>query len=146
MGVIGMGKRSHIKKGDTVYVLAGKDYQHRLEALSSEERGKLAPQTAKREVDKHPGRRGKVLQVVAPTCRVIVDGINMVTKHARPRGQTTRAAQMQTGRIQQPAPIHLSNVMLVCPRCDQPTKVTYQVVGGKRVRVCKRCREYVDEV
>jgi len=141
-----MGKSLRIKKGDTVYILGGKDYQHRLDALSSEERDKLTPQTTKGQVDKHPGRRGRVIQVLAPSRRVIVDGVNMVTKHARPRGQTTRAAQMQTGRIQQPAPIEISNVMLVCPRCDLPTKVSYQVVGGKRVRVCKRCGEYVDEV
>jgi large subunit ribosomal protein L24 len=77
--------------------------------------------------------------------KVLVEGVNLVTKHARARGQTTRAAQMQTGRIQQPAALPVSRVMLVCPRCDRPTKVTRQHVAQKSIRVCRRCGEHVDE-
>ncbi|UCH35411.1 MAG: 50S ribosomal protein L24 [Armatimonadota bacterium] len=134
-----------IKKGDTVYVLRGKDRAHRMEGRE-EELARLEPARLKREAEKDPGRRGKVIGVIRDKRQVLVDGINMITKHARPRGMTSRAAQMQTGRIQQPGPLHISNVMLVCPRCDRPAKVTRREVSGKRIRVCRRCSEYIDEV
>ena len=137
--------RVHVKKGDVVYILRGKDRQHRMEGRE-DEMARLEPQRMKQEAEKNPGKRGKVLGVNPEKQRVLVEGVNMLTKHAKPRGQMTRAAQMQTGRIQQPGAMHISNVMLVCPRCDRPTKVTWREVSGKRIRVCRRCTEYIDEV
>lgn len=137
--------KTHIKKGDTVYVLRGRDYEHRLEGRE-EELAHLDAQGRRAEVLKSPGRRGKVIGVLPDKGRVIVDGVNIITKHAKPRGMTTRAAQVQSGRTQQPGAIALANVMLVCPRCDRPTKVMRREVSGKRIRVCRRCNEYIDEV
>jgi large subunit ribosomal protein L24 len=134
-----------IKKGDTVYILRGKDREHRMEGRE-EELARLDPQRVKAEAHKNPGRRGKVIGVIIAKQHVLVDGVNMITKHAKPRGMQTRTAQMQTGRIQQPGPLHVSDVMLVCPRCDRPAKVTRREVSGKRIRVCRRCGEYIDEV
>jgi large subunit ribosomal protein L24 len=135
----------HIKKGDTVYILRGKDREHRMGGRE-QELARLEPRGIKAEAEKEPGRRGKVIGVNPQKQRVLVDGVNMITKHAKPRGLTSRAAQMQTGRIQQPGALHVSNVMLVCPRCDRPTKVERREVSGKRIRVCRRCHEYIDEV
>ena len=151
-----MANAPHVKKGDMVYILAGKDRQSRLTDLNEEQRGRLDHAALRAEVDKRSGKRGKVLQVLADRERVLVENINMVTKHARPRGQVGRRGQMQAGRMEQPGPIHISNVMLVCPRCDRPTKVIYRPVhaagGGasetgkeKRIRACRRCNEYIDE-
>ena len=137
--------RLHVKKGDVVYILRGKDRQHRMEGRE-EELARFEPQRLKAEAEKNPGKRGKVIGVNPHKRQVLVEGINMLTKHAKPRGQMTRAAQMQTGRIQQPGPMDISNVMLVCPRCDRPTKVTWRQVSDKRVRVCRHCTEYIDEV
>jgi large subunit ribosomal protein L24 len=137
--------RFNVKKGDVVYVMRGKDREHRMEDRE-DELGRLQPQRVKAEAEKNPGKRGKVLGVNPRKRQVLVEGANMITKHAKPRGQMTRAAQMQTGRIQQPGPLDISNVMLVCPRCDRPTKVTWREVSEKRIRVCRRCNEYIDEV
>jgi large subunit ribosomal protein L24 len=135
----------HVKKGDTVYILRGKDREHRMEGRE-DELARVEPQRVRAEADKNQGKRGKVIGVNPRKGTVTVEGANMLTKHARPRGQMTRAAQMQTGRIEQPGPLRASNVMLVCPRCDRPTKVTRREVSGKRIRVCRRCNEYIDEV
>ena len=132
-----------IKKGDLVYLLKGEEREDRLGAEQAE---KLAPEQREAEAEKHPGKRGRVLRVLLRERRAIVEGLRMVTKHARARGSTSRVAQMQTGRIQQPAPIPLSNLMLVCPRCDHPTRVTRGLLEQKRVRICRRCHEPVDQV
>jgi large subunit ribosomal protein L24 len=135
----------HIKKGDLVYVRRGKDRERRMQGRE-QELERMEPGFVRAEADKHPGKRGKVIAVSRATGQVLVEGVNMVTKHAKPRGMTSRAAQMQTGRIQQPGRMSAANVMLVCPRCDRPTKVTWREVEGKRIRVCRRCHEYIDEV
>lgn len=110
-----MGLR--IKKGDQVVVLAGKDKD----------------------------KKGKVIQTLPKENAVIVDGVNVVTRHQRPR-QTNRATPTsQTGRIQKPAAISAAKVMLVCPRCDKPSRVGHGIgEGGRHVRVCKRCGELID--
>lgn len=109
-----MGLR--IKKGDQVIVLAGKD----------------------------KGKSGKVIQTLPKENTVIVDGINMVTKHQKPR-QTKAPTSAQTGRIQKPAPLASAKVMLVCPRCGKPSRVGHTVgEGGHHVRSCKKCNELVD--
>jgi large subunit ribosomal protein L24 len=133
----------HIKAGDTVYIRTGRDRESR---LTPEEVARLDPEAQKREANRRPGRRGRVLRVLPDSKRVLVEGVNTLIKHARPRGRASRAAQLQAGRTEQPGPIAIANVMLVCPRCDRPTRVRRGVVEGKTVRVCRRCGEPVDSV
>ncbi len=90
---------------------------------------------------KYKGKRGKVIRVVPHERRVVVEGVNMVKKHQRPQGQL-----MQGGIINQEAPIHGSNVMLVCPRCDEPVRSGHKILeNGAKVRVCAQCDEVVDQ-
>ena len=89
---------------------------------------------------KDSGKKGKVRRVWPDKERVIVDGANMIKRHSRAR----RAAR-QAGIIELEAPIHISNVMLVCTKCNKPTRVGFQFLAdGKRVRVCKSCQEVID--
>lgn len=138
-----MSDKIHIKAGDTVYIRTGRDRESR---LTPEEVARLDPEAQKREANRRPGRRGRVLRVLPDSKRVLVEGVNTLIKHARPRGRASRAAQLQAGRTEQPGPIAIANVMLVCPRCDRPTRVRRGVVEGKTVRVCRRCGEPVDSV
>jgi len=91
------------------------------------------------------GRRGEVLRVLRAENKVVIQGINMVTRHRR-GGRRTTVQQMQSGRIEMPAPISLSNVKLVCPRCDKPTSIRYVKSGeGPRTRACRACEETLDD-
>nr|WP_156779943.1 50S ribosomal protein L24 [Ammonifex degensii] len=102
----------HVKKGDTVLVLTGKD----------------------------AGKKGKVLRVIPEEQRVIVEKVNIVKRHMRPTRQFP-----QGGIIEKEAPIHASNVMLVCTKCGRPTRVGHRILPeGKKVRVCKKCGEPID--
>jgi large subunit ribosomal protein L24 len=104
-----------IKKGDTVHVIAGKD----------------------------KGVTGEVLRVIPKTNRVVVERVNIVKKHQSPV-QAGRQ-QVQPGRIEFEAPIHLSNVMIVCPQCGEPTRVGYRInEDNEKVRVCRKCEEDID--
>jgi large subunit ribosomal protein L24 len=90
------------------------------------------------------GMRGTVHQVLPKNNRVVVSGVNLVKKHQRPMSTGGRT-QAQAGIIEFEAPIHLSNVMLVCPHCDQRTRVGFQYSeDGKKVRVCKKCDSVID--
>jgi len=134
----------NIKKGDTVYVLAGRS---RIRRLSPEEVERTPVTELKRAAERHPGRRGQVLRVLPSEGKVVVEGVNLITKHTRRSGAGRgRVAQMQTGRIQQPAPLPVGKVMLVCPRCDRPTRPRREVHESKRVRVCRCCNEIIDRV
>ncbi len=87
------------------------------------------------------GRRGKVLFVLPARERVVVEHINMVKKHQRPT-QKLR----QGGIIEREAPLHVSNVMLVCSKCDKATRVGVRVLADdRRARVCRRCGDIVDK-
>jgi large subunit ribosomal protein L24 len=87
------------------------------------------------------GKRGKVLFVLPAKQRVLVEHVNMVKKHQRPT-QKLR----QGGIIEREAPLHVSNLMLVCGKCDKPTRIGTQVLAnGRRARACKRCGEIVDK-
>jgi large subunit ribosomal protein L24 len=99
----------HIIKNDTVKVVAGN----------------------------HKGKIGRVLKVFPKANRVIVEKVNLIKRHTRPR-----STQNQGGIIEKEAPIHLSNVMLICPKCSKPsrTKVGF-LSDGTKVRVCKSCSE-----
>ena len=106
---------SRIKKGDTVEVISGDD----------------------RYV------RGTVQRVLPKAGRVVVSGVNTVKKHQRP--MRAGRGQVQPGIIEFEAPVHVSNVMLVCPRCDERTRVGFSWrEDGRKVRVCKKCGEAID--
>ena len=81
------------------------------------------------------GKEGKVLRTVPETERVVVEKVNLVKKANRPTQQNP-----QGGISTLEAPIHVSNVMLVCPSCGKPTRVGHKIEGdGKKSRICKKC-------
>lgn len=83
------------------------------------------------------GKIGKVLKVYPKTNRIIVEKVQLVKRHQKPRSQ-----QDQGGIIEKEAPIHVSNVLLICPKCSKPTRTGVgQLADGKKVRVCKTCNE-----
>ena len=87
------------------------------------------------------GKRGRVLRVIPETGRVIVEKVNMMKKHQRP----TQKLQ-QGGIIERESPLALSNVLVVCGRCDKPTRSGIKVLAdGRKLRVCKRCGEAIDK-
>jgi large subunit ribosomal protein L24 len=91
---------------------------------------------------KDRGKRGTV-ERVEHTKRglgIVVQGLNMAKRHQRPRSRTQTA-----GILDLPVPIHVSNVQVVCPRCDKPTRVGMAIrEDGSRVRVCKQCGEQIE--
>jgi len=96
----------NVKKGDTVVVLSGKD----------------------------KGKQGKVLGTVPSEDKVVVEGVNMVTCHVKPRKQGE-----QGGIVQREAALYASKVQVVCPKCKKGTRVAHKVENGKKTRVCKHC-------
>jgi large subunit ribosomal protein L24 len=106
-----------IRKGDTVKVMAGKD----------------------------KGKTGTVLTVEPKRQRVFVDGLNMTTRHQRPRSirDAQRAGEVG-GVTHQPGPIHISNVMLLDPKTNEPTRIKITREGGQRKRIAKRSGEEID--
>lgn len=103
----------HVRRGDTVAVIAGKER----------------------------GKRGKVLRVLTADGRVLIEHVNMIKKHQRPT-QKLR----QGGIIEREGLLALSNVLLVCGRCDKPVRTGIKALAdGRKLRVCKRCGEPVDK-
>jgi large subunit ribosomal protein L24 len=101
-----------IKRDDMVLVIAGKDR----------------------------GKQGQVRQVLLEEGRVLVQGVNMIKRHMRPRAMGTQA-----GIIEKEAPLHLSNVRLICRSCRKAARVRFRVrQDGVKVRVCRRCGEDID--
>ena len=87
------------------------------------------------------GKRGKVLRVLRDRGRVMVEKVNMIKRHQRPT-QKLR----QGGIIEREGALALANVLLVCGRCDRPSRTGIKVLGdGRRMRVCKRCGESIDK-
>jgi large subunit ribosomal protein L24 len=102
-----------IRKGDRVQVIAGKD----------------------------KGKKGKVLFALPDKSRVVVEGIHMIKRHARPTQKVP-----QGGIQEREAALHVSNVQLICPSCGQPTRVGHRVSeAGKKVRICRSCQGDVDK-
>ncbi len=97
-----------IRKGDRVQVVAGNDR----------------------------GRIGRVLAVIPERDRIIVENVNMITKHQR----ATQSLR-QPGIIQREGTIHISNALPICPECDEPTRVGFTEVDGRKMRRCKQCGE-----
>jgi large subunit ribosomal protein L24 len=106
-----------IRKGDTVKVMSGKD----------------------------KGKTGTVLTVEPKKNRLFVDGLNMTTRHQRPRSirDAQRAGEVG-GVTHQPGPIHISNVMLLDPKTNEPTRIRITREGGQRKRIAKRSGEEID--
>jgi len=84
------------------------------------------------------GKKGKVLRVLRKENKAIVEGVKLLKKHQKSRKQGE-----QSGIIQKEGAINLSNIMLVCPKCSQPTKVSHTKFENRGVRVCKKCGEMV---
>lgn len=105
-----------IKTGDKVKILAGKD----------------------------KGKIGKILQVFSDDGKVVVEGLNLLIKHQRPRKQGEKGQ-----RIQFSAPISVSSVALICPKCEQPTRVGVKMIksenDNKKIknRICQKCQETI---
>ena len=97
----------HVKTGDTVVMLSGKD----------------------------KGKQGKVLSVIPSESKVVVEGVNVATKHKKATSQTE-----QGGIVKKEAPIYACKVQRVCPKCNTPTRPAHKLLAdGKKVRVCKKC-------
>ncbi len=102
-----MVKKLHVRRDDTVVVISGKD----------------------------KGKQGKVLRTEPKTGRLVVESVNVVSRHQKPKSQTDVG-----GIIQSEAPIYASKVMLVCSKCGKATRISYKMKpDGKKIRVCKKC-------
>ncbi len=101
-----------VKSGDNVLVITGKD----------------------------KGKTGKVTAVYADENKVLIDNVNIVSKHQKPKSQ-----QDKGGIFKRPAPIEASNVLVVCPVCNKATRVAHKEIDGKKVRVCKKCGASLDK-
>ncbi len=89
---------------------------------------------------KDKGKKGKVRLAYPKDEQVLVDGINFIKRHTRAVRQLRQA-----GIIEREAPIHVSNVMLLCSRCNHPTRVGFHFLeDGRRVRICRSCHEVID--
>lgn len=105
---------SHFAKNDQVVVIAGDDR----------------------------GKSGRVLKVLIEEDRLIVEKVNFIKRHTKPRGQKT-----QGGILEREAPVHISNVMHLCPKCQMGVRVTMKrTADGKRERYCARCGETIPRV
>ena len=102
----------NVKKGDNVLVLTGQD----------------------------KGKKGTVISASPKKQTVRVEGVNVVTKHVKPRGP-----QNPGGMMKEPGNIHVSNVQIICPDCGKPTRVGHAIVDGKKARVCKHCGASLDK-
>ncbi len=89
---------------------------------------------------KDRGKKGKVRRVLPVNMRAVVEGVNMVKRHLR-----GRPGVRQSGIIEREAPIALSNLMLLCPRCSKPARIGARILeDGRKVRVCRACGEVVE--
>jgi len=89
---------------------------------------------------KEKGKTGKVLKVLPKKNRVVVEKVNFIKRHSRPTGRTR-----QGGIIQKEAPIHVSNVLVLCPKCNKGVRMGTKVLeDGKKALVCKKCGELME--
>lgn len=108
-----MYKKVNVRKDDRVMVISGKD----------------------------KGKKGKVLVVNPKEGKVIVEGVNVATKHTKPRAQGQPG-----GIVKQESPIYASKVMLICPKCGKAARTGKKILdNGKKVRYCKKCNESLGE-
>jgi len=105
-------EKVHVKKGDIVCVISGKD----------------------------KGKKGKVIKVLPRKKKAIVEGVNVAKKHQKPR-----PGVQQGGIIEMEMPIYTSKLMVVCSKCNKPTRIGHKVLeNGSNVRICKKCQEVLD--
>ena len=91
---------------------------------------------------KDRGKRGRVLRVVADKNRVVVEGVNTIKRHTKPNPQRN----IKGGVVEREAPLHASNVQLVCPECGKPTRIGHKILtDGRKVRICRKCEGVVDK-
>ena len=91
---------------------------------------------------KDRGKRGRVVRVVPDKNRVLVEGVNMIKRHTKANPQRN----IKGGLVEREAPLHASNVQLVCPECGKPTRIGRRILGdGRKVRVCRKCEGVVDK-
>lgn len=89
---------------------------------------------------KEKGKRGRVLSVYPSKQSLLIEKVNIIKRHMKP---SKRYAQ--GGIIEKEAPLHISNVMLICPKCNKPTRIGNTILqDGKKVRACKKCKEVID--
>ena len=88
---------------------------------------------------KDKGKSGKILKVIPKKMRVIVEGINIIKKHQKPS-----QAHPEGGIITKEAPIHVSNVLLFCPKCGKGVRTRKKIDGDKKIRVCVKCGNEFD--
>jgi large subunit ribosomal protein L24 len=89
---------------------------------------------------KDKGKKGRVRFVYPRKNRILVEGVNFIKMHSRARAQVSQA-----GLIEREAPIHISDVMLVCGRCNRPVRVGFRRLDdGRKVRICRSCGEVID--
>ena len=89
---------------------------------------------------KDRGKKGKVRFAYPKGERVLVEGVNFIKRHTRARGQVRQA-----GIIEREAPIHVSNVLLLCSKCNRPVRIGYSFLeDGRKVRICRSCHEVID--
>ena len=98
-----------VRRGDNVRVMSGKDR----------------------------GKEGRILAVFPEDRRIIIEGVNMIKRHLKLRAARGRSGQ-EGGIISKEAPVHVSNVQIVCPSCG-PTRVGYKIADGSKSRVCRKC-------
>ena len=85
----------------------------------------------------YKGKKGKVLKVFPRDRRVIVEGVNFIKRHTKPTQKNP-----QGGIVEKEAPVHVSNLMVVCPKCDTPSRLGRKILeDGSKVRICRSCRE-----
>ena len=112
-----MKVKARIRKGDTVEVITG--------------------------TEEYKGKRGEVIKVLPEKERVVVQGVALRTKHQREVQSQGRT--MNPGLVRFESPIHISNVMLVCPKCNKPTRVRFSRDEDGVSRVCKKCDAFLDD-
>lgn len=95
-----------IKKNDNIIMLSGKD----------------------------KGKQGKILRVFSERGKAMIEGLNLMIKHIRPRKQGEKGE-----RVEMPRAVSIGKVQVVCPKCSKPTRVAWQIEGDKKERVCKKC-------
>ena len=100
-----------IKKGDTIVMTKGKDR----------------------------GKKAKIIQARPKDSKVVIDGLNLVKKHTRPKKQGEKGQVIVIPRA-----VPVSNVKLVCPKCSQLTRVGYSIIEGRKSRACKKCKSLID--